>query len=685
MDDDDDNGDTNNNIDNDAKTKDRPDHNSDMMESSGDESNEFHTNDNDNRNTEEQDTATLLSFCARRLTLYRACLVAVASLEERIHTSRSVPRVVQCNRHMLQLQDVCLQTESALRAVARRAGTGPVQSLLFHIMDYDRDGVLGLADLTHAFAKMDANGVGGAAYCTHVWNAQKALDQFSVYNNHTIPQHQLQHPYSSDEGQSTYDQQFGRLFGRNKQMMNTNKTLTLPEFKLFLEDLEFSMECDSTETLCEMLLLWLCFNETGHAILDEALDVVVAANEQRFALDDNTNNSSSTTNNETKQDFSDEVIEIRLAMIFQILDWDGSGLVRFADVVQLLWQIVEESEEEDNNSGQSKRSLDASKREGKRATMAGDNVSMTGSVSSSIMQEIHTEEDEEEILPVDPETGEPIKIPPTDKDKQDGDLQPEAEAIAAKKSRAMQSEAHKKAVKKALFFSTPQRTEMDYRQFTTLLLHVSTLTHQSLHCLVDRMTVESAAVFQMKDMDRKVTKQNFLRELFETAATANPNAMPPPLVPASLTTDGPDENGEESVENARLKILFSLWDQDGSGTIDVQEFVLGLRKLQSDSSSSNESMHMATEQAITTMLEFDNDQNQQLDLHEFARALGKYANAMYITLDELIDFMVVASALRDNEKADEAYMKKFKKQLMRQLPKKSKKRSRPQWLSKLIG
>lgn len=42
---------------------------------------------------------------------------------------------------------------------------------------------------------------------------------------------------------------------------------------------------------------------------------------------------------------------------------------------------------------------------------------------------------------------------------------------------------------------------------------------------------------------------------------------------------------------------------------------------------------------------------------QFAQLLAKFAKTAHTALDELIDFMVVQSALKDNDEAEKAYVK----------------------------
>ena len=104
------------------------------------------------------------------------------------------------------------------------------------------------------------------------------------------------------------------------------------------------------------------------------------------------------------------------------------------------------------------------------------------------------------------------------------------------------------------------------------------------------------------------------------------------------------------------------WDLDHNGSLDVSELVLGLRKFQ-------EAKNLATtvEESISTMLAFDADKNGILDRGEFAQFLSLFAKTALTELDELIDFMVVQSALKDNDEAEKVYVKTLGEKAQAQL------------------
>lgn len=62
-------------------------------------------------------------------------------------------------------------------------------------------------------------------------------------------------------------------------------------------------------------------------------------------------------------------------------------------------------------------------------------------------------------------------------------------------------------------------------------------------------------------------------------------------------------------------------------------------------------------------------------LDQFARFLSKFAKAARTELDELIDFMVVQSALKDNDEAEEAYVKTLGEKAQAQLMRRGGRRS----------
>lgn len=97
--------------------------------------------------------------------------------------------------------------------------------------------------------------------------------------------------------------------------------------------------------------------------------------------------------------------------------------------------------------------------------------------------------------------------------------------------------------------------------------------------------------------------------------------------------------------------LFDLWDLDHSGTLEYQEFALGMRKFQEA-----KDIDTTVEETMAAMVTYDTNNDQKLDRKEFAEFLIHFAEASDVALSELIDFMVVTSSLRDNSEAESKYI-----------------------------
>jgi Ca2+-binding EF-hand superfamily protein len=101
----------------------------------------------------------------------------------------------------------------------------------------------------------------------------------------------------------------------------------------------------------------------------------------------------------------------------------------------------------------------------------------------------------------------------------------------------------------------------------------------------------------------------------------------------------------------RMSRLFDLWDLDHSGTLEYQEFALGMRKFQDA-----KDIDTTVEETMAAMVAYDTNNHKNLDRKEFAEFLIHFAEASDVALSELIDFMVVTSSLRDNSEAEAKYI-----------------------------
>ena len=107
----------------------------------------------------------------------------------------------------------------------------------------------------------------------------------------------------------------------------------------------------------------------------------------------------------------------------------------------------------------------------------------------------------------------------------------------------------------------------------------------------------------------------------------------------------------DTVLQGRLDRLFQLWDLDGNNYLDTEEFVLGMLKFQQ-----SHNVPVTLSESVDAVSAFDQDGDNRLDRKEFGDLLRKFSVACEVVLDELIDFMVIQSALVDTDNKERAHL-----------------------------
>lgn len=132
----------------------------------------------------------------------------------------------------------------------------------------------------------------------------------------------------------------------------------------------------------------------------------------------------------------------------------------------------------------------------------------------------------------------------------------------------------------------------------------------------------------------------------------------------------------------RSSRLFGLWDLNSDGYIDFHELALSLRYVLSLSLftvddiqtfpfsliyihfclscrkfEQTATIQTTTEEAFKVLDVFDADGNKRLDRSEFALFLVEFAKTLGTDFDEMVDFMIVTTALKQNTKEDENFIK----------------------------
>lgn len=182
---------------------------------------------------------------------------------------------------------------------------------------------------------------------------------------------------------------------------------------------------------------------------------------------------------------------------------------------------------------------------------------------------------------------------------------------------------------------------LDYEQFTRLILSmVATIPGQSLDEVADELTLQltQPTPISLDDLQALVMADDVYEQCKDIIEEAK-------------------ERGDvlSALQYDKTRRLFGLWDTNQDGVIDFQELLLGLRKFEEAVAPRSDSMDESTDRAAAVMIGFDEDANNKLDQSEFARVLVNFAKTLDVDLHEMIDFMCVTSALRDNTDYEKAY------------------------------
>ena len=104
-------------------------------------------------------------------------------------------------------------------------------------------------------------------------------------------------------------------------------------------------------------------------------------------------------------------------------------------------------------------------------------------------------------------------------------------------------------------------------------------------------------------------------------------------------------------EMGRLDRLFDMWDRDGDGKLDFEELALGLRKFEESTT-----LEATVDETASIMSSFDISHDGGLHREEFAVFVIKFATLLRSDLNDMIDFMIVTTALKENTEAEKKYM-----------------------------
>jgi Ca2+-binding EF-hand superfamily protein len=112
-----------------------------------------------------------------------------------------------------------------------------------------------------------------------------------------------------------------------------------------------------------------------------------------------------------------------------------------------------------------------------------------------------------------------------------------------------------------------------------------------------------------------------------------------------------DDMETDAALQGRVDRLHELWDVDGDGFLDAEEFALGMRKFKE-----TQNLDTAVSESADAVVAFDQDGDGQLDKKEFGDLLRKFAAVSGVGMHELLDFMLIQSAVVDTDNKEKAYI-----------------------------
>jgi Ca2+-binding EF-hand superfamily protein len=195
----------------------------------------------------------------------------------------------------------------------------------------------------------------------------------------------------------------------------------------------------------------------------------------------------------------------------------------------------------------------------------------------------------------------------------------------------------KAAFELLLMLDKDDTRELGYEQFTKLILNIAAAGDMKFGDIADALTISAAKRTPLSDEDLALL---IVADEIYNAASDIARAIEEEL------------EVDDALCYAKMHKLFDLWDENGDGSINYEELLVGLRKFQGA-----EDMDESITSAAVMMLATDREGNQTLDREEFARALVKYAKALGVEdFHAFIDFLVVVTVLQDDDENERAYI-----------------------------
>ncbi len=223
---------------------------------------------------------------ARQMSVRHAAVVAAASIEKMLEATASTSEMVRLQRQRIEFEMCSQAAELAFLDVMVRMSDDLKLATLFELFDDDSSGDVSADELGLCLQKMDKS----KSFRESLDAAILSLCSFDT----------------NDDG-----------------MMDIH------EFGLFLTDLVASLECPFSD-LAQLMAMRVAFEDHGASVLDAGIVALLQDCSEALV---------------SPQAYNEAVTEVRMLLLFQVLDSDQTQLVRFEDIVKSLVHIAKNMDE----------------------------------------------------------------------------------------------------------------------------------------------------------------------------------------------------------------------------------------------------------------------------------------------------------------------------------------------------
>jgi Ca2+-binding EF-hand superfamily protein len=194
--------------------------------------------------------------------------------------------------------------------------------------------------------------------------------------------------------------------------------------------------------------------------------------------------------------------------------------------------------------------------------------------------------------------------------------------------------------RKVLLMIDPEKSRtMTFREFAELILNIAAASPAQLH-FHEIANATTLSICRQDVTDDDIFELFLNQELYKDA----------------LAQHNEDESElKDLVTFGKLNRLFDLLDLTKDGFLDAVEIALFLRKYQSKQVDLDETM----QDAIESILAVDQNRDKKLDRKDFSILVSRLAHATGLQVHRFIDFLVVKTALKDDNAKDKAYVESY--------------------------